>query len=156
MRLAVVALAGCAASANLGVIQHPLAHDLGASASAHLGLGRVIDPNVTIDLGMRGDLGDHDSRLAFGASALAGKDIASGVRLLARAGAWRAVVSSVDERITPSFELAVYIPQRETPDPTSKYGWNATGVVIGLREDLDVIAYTTLFVGYQLLFIPGY
>jgi hypothetical protein len=152
-----VLLSGCAASANIGAIQHPLAHDLGGAVDTHLGLGRVIDPNIDLDVNLRGDVGDRNSRLAIGGSVFAGKVIANGYRVLARAGIWRAVVSSVGERaVVPTFELAAYIPLRETPDPGSKYGWNAAGVVVGVREDLDLVAYTTLFVGYQLMFVPGY
>jgi hypothetical protein len=158
IRVALAFATACAASANVGVVQHDTLAGVGGTGEAHLGLGGVMKPIAVVDVGTRVDVAPGGSRWTIGTSVLGGLPIAHGFRALARAGVWRAIVSSADERIVvPSFELAVSIPVRELPmEPPSKYGWNASGIVVGVREDLDVIAYTTLFVGYQLLFVPGY
>jgi hypothetical protein len=33
---------------------------------------------------------------------------------------------------------------------------SSSGVIFGVREDLDVTAYTTIFLGVALFMVPGY
>lgn len=153
-----LAVTGCAASADLGVIQRGPLEGAGASATTHLGMGAVLDKIVVLSLDLRGDVASSNSRFAVGASALGGLPIGDLFHLLGRAGIWRAVTSSTEERgAVPTFELAGFIQtdahaERDHPEHGTSYG----GVMFGVREDLDVAAYTTLFVGYALMFVPGY
>jgi hypothetical protein len=155
--LVLLALGACAASADLGVLQRGLGDGAGGSLNGHLGIGAVQRDIVVVDMSTRIDVTQDGSRLAFGGSVLGGLPIGA-FRLLGRAGVWHAPWSSASERTAvPTFELAAYVPLHETPSESDiKYGWNANGVVIGVREDLDVAAYTTIFVAYQLFLIPGY
>jgi hypothetical protein len=151
-----VAASGCAMTSDLGVISHDAIHDLGGSVDLRGGFGLVTHYTAMVDTEIRGDVAVDNTRLAFGTGVDGGVPIGEG-RLLARVGIWGAVASSTRENsVVPSFELAGYIPDHETPAPGSKYGWQSGGIVFGVREDLDVVAYTTAFVGYQLFFIPGY
>src|SRR3954463_4178543 len=61
---------GCAASADLGVIQRGPLEGAGASATTHLGMGAVLDKIVVVSLDLRGDVASSSSRFAVGASAL--------------------------------------------------------------------------------------
>jgi hypothetical protein len=153
-----VALAGCAASADLGVIQRGPLEGAGASATTHLGLGAVLDKIVALSFDLRGDIASSNSRLALGTSALGGVPIGERFHLLGRAGIWHALTSSTEERgVVPTFELAGFITTDAHAEPDHpEHGVSYGGVVFGVREDLDVAAYTTLFVGYALMFIPGY
>jgi hypothetical protein len=87
---------------------------------------------------------------------LGGFRVAGNARVLARAELWHAVLSSTSERtFVPSFELAGYVPTREDERPGGQSGWGSTGIVFGVREDLDDIAYTTLFIGVGAMLVPG-
>ena len=156
--LAVIAVAGCATSTDLGVIQRNFGHDLGGSVDGHMGIGAIVRDVVVVDVSLRGDIADANSRFAYGAGVLGGLPIGAKFRALARIGVWNAPFSSAPERtLTPTFEVMGYIPMETAPrDPGSKYGWSESGVIFGVREDLDVSAYTTVFVGLQLFLIPGY
>jgi hypothetical protein len=155
--LLLVAIAGCATSADLGVIQSGIGDGMGGSLSGHAGFGGMNRKALAVDISARADIAENNSRLAFGGSVLGGLPIGS-FRVLGRIGLWRAATSSTSERaVVPTFELAGYIPLREDPIvPGDKHGWFANGVIIGVREDLDVAAYTTIFVGFQAFLIPGY
>jgi hypothetical protein len=147
---------GCAMTSDLGVISHDAIHDLGGSVALRGGIGVVNRYTAMIDTEIRGDVASDNTRLAFGTGVDGGVPIGT-ARLLARVGIWGAVASSTrEDSIVPSFELAGYIPDHESSDTDSKYGWQSGGIVFGVREDLDVVPYTTVFVGYQLYLIPGY
>jgi hypothetical protein len=152
--LAFAILGGCAASTDLGVIE---GHGTGGSLGGHIGVGSVQRDIVVADVSLRGDVGTNGARFAYGASVLGGLPIGD-YHLLARAGVWNAPASTrTESTLVPTFELLGYIPLRADPiDPPSKYGWGSSGVIFGVREDLDVVAYTTVFVGVQLFLIPGY
>ena len=79
-------------------------------------------------------------------------------RALARAGIWHASLSNTAENsVVPTVELGAFIPLRGEPvDDGNKFGWSASGLVVGVREDFDVAAYTTIFVALQLWLVPGY
>ncbi len=150
------AMSGCAMSATAGAISHDFTDHGGASIDAHAGLGLVGDQILAADVDLRGDIASDNSRFAVGGSVLGGLSIGGG-RLLGRVGLWRAIGSSTSERaVVPTFELAGYVPFHQTEDTQSKYGWSSIGMVFGIREDLDELAYTTLFVGMQLFVLPGY
>ena len=157
MRALVLALAACATSTELGVIQHPVGDRMGGSLGGHMGIGAVGANTLVVDASVRGDIGDHNSRFAVGTSVLGGLQLGR-YRALARAGIWHAVASSTSENsVVPTFELGAFIPLRGEPvDDGSKFGWSASGIVVGVREDVDVVAYTTIFVALQLWLIPGY
>jgi hypothetical protein len=157
-RLLILMLASCAASADLGVIQRGPLEGAGASATTHLGMGGVLDKIAVLSLDLRGDIASSNSRFAVGTSALGGLPFGDRFHLLGRAGIWRAVTSSTDERgVVPTFELAGLIQtEMHTERDHPEHGASSGGVVFGVREDLDVAAYTTLFVGYAFMFVPGY
>jgi hypothetical protein len=121
-----------------------------------MGGGLVPDEILALSIDARVDGAAGGSRLAGGASLLGGLPIGSG-RILARAGIWRAAFSSTSERdAVPTFELAGFIPTREIPeDSRHRSGPAAEGVVFGVREDLDVVNYFTVFVGVALFMVPG-
>lgn len=156
MKLALLAaLSGCAMGADAGLLQRGVAEGPGGSFVAHLGVGAVPDKILALQLDTRVDLATSGSRLAPGASLLGGLPVLGG-RVLARAGFWSGVISSRDERsLTPSFELAGYVPLREDPGSPRFTGPTSQGIVFGVREDLDYAAYTTVFVGIALFMIPG-
>jgi hypothetical protein len=78
--------------------------------------------------------------------------------MLARVAVWHASLTTASENtLVPSFELAAFIPLDVTPETANpNYGWHASGVIFGIREDLDASAYTTIFVGEQIFLSPGY
>ena len=157
MRALVLALAACATSTELGVIQRDVGHDLGGSLGGHFGIGGVGGNTFVVESSVRGDIAQNNSRFAIGADALGGLQLGR-YRALARAGIWHALASSTSENgVVPTVELGAYIPLRGEPvDDHSKYGWSSSGIVVGVREDFDNVAYTTIFVGLQLWLIPGY
>ena len=147
----------CATSTELGLLQHAPGEGTGGSLTGHFGLGAVQHEVLAVSLDLRGDVATSGNRFAAGASVLGGVPIGPG-KLLARAGIWRAVTSSVAERAAvPSFELAGFVPLVHRDEPEhSMYGYSSAGIVFGVREDLDEVAYTTVFVGLALFFVPGY
>jgi hypothetical protein len=154
-------LAGCAASGTAGLIAHPPADDLGASFDGRLGIGGVVDTTVVLDLDTRVDVAHDNSRFALGTGVTGGYPLFGRTRVLARAGIWGSLLSTpVDRSIVPTFELAAYIPSDESPHTAdsigSKFGWHSTGLTVGVREDLDTVPYTTLFIGGAFYLIPGY
>lgn len=161
MRLAASLLAlagaGCATSTELGLLQRAPARGTGGSLTGHFGLGAVEDEVLAVSLDLRGDVATSGNRFALGASVLGGLPIGAW-KLLARAGLWRAVTSSVAERaVVPSFEVAGFAPLVRSFDPQHPMrGSSASGIVFGIREDLDEVAYTTVFVGLALFINPGY
>jgi len=153
-------LAGCVFSGDGGILGRDPTDPRGASATAHMHMGggggsaaRFI---VSAGPDLRVDLASGGSRLAGGASALGG--VRTGpVYIDARAGIWRAIVSSTSEGWAPTLELGGYVPLDEKYDPKHpQFGYNNSGVVFGIREDFDVVNYFTVFVGYALFIIPGY
>lgn len=159
-RLALVIACGacaCATSTELGLLQHAPGDGTGGSLTGHFGLGAVQREVLAVSLDLRGDVATSGNRFAAGASVLGGVPIGPG-ELLARVGIWRAVTSSVVERAAvPTFELAGFVPLVHRDEPKhSMYGYSSAGLVFGVREDLDEVAYTTLFVGLALFFMPGY
>ena len=158
MRAVVLAFAasGCAMASDLGYISRDAVHDPGGSLNLRGGIGVVNRYTAVIDAEVRTDVAIDNTRLAFGTGLDGGVPVGNG-RLLARVGIWGAVASSTrEDSIVPTFELAGYIPDHESPDSGGQYGWQSGGIVFGVREDLDAVAYTTVFVGYQLYLIPGY
>lgn len=156
MVAAVAALAGCALNADLGVIQRGPARGTGVSGTAHAGIGAVPDKILALDVDTRIDVAPGGSRLAFGASVLGGLPVFGG-GILARVGFWKAAVSSSRERVVvPTFELAGFVPLVEHGDGgPHRTGASAYGVMFGLRDDLDVDNYVTVFVGLALFMVPG-
>ena len=158
MRIVVLAVAtsGCALTTSAGMISHDVIHDPGGSLDLRGGIGVVNRYTAVIDVEARTDVAIDNTRLAFGTGLDGGVPVGTG-RLLARVGIWGAVASSTrEDSVVPTFELAGYIPDHETADSTSQYGWQSGGIVFGVREDLDAVPYTTVFVGYQLYLVPGY
>lgn len=156
--VAVAALgAGCAAATELGVIQRAPGAGTGGSLTGHWAWGVVPERILVAGVDVRGDLAPGASRLAVGGSVQGGLPVLGG-KLLARAGLWHAVAASGPERgVVPSFELAGYLPIREDPIvPGKPYGGSSSGFVIGVREDLDQDALTTIFVGVAVYLLPGY
>ncbi|CAN5223650.1 hypothetical protein BH11MYX1_BH11MYX1_26300 [soil metagenome] len=157
--VAMVLLVGCVSSTDLGLLQHAPGDGTGASMTAHLGMGGGLDKIVAVDIDLRGDVAASGNRFAYGASVLGGVPIVDRYRLLGRAGIWHsAFTSTTDRSIVPSFELAGFLPLDDHPsDPKHpERGSSERGVVVGIREDLDIVPYTTLFVGVALFFMPGY
>jgi hypothetical protein len=158
MALALGAAAGCALTSDLGVLQRAPAEGMGGSLVGHWGIGAVDRNVVAGGVDVRGDVAAGGSRFAVGASMLGGLAIGS-EKVLARAGVWHAPVSTTSERtLVPTFELAGYVPIHDHPtDPKHpEWGTSSAGVVFGVREDLDSVAYTTIFVGLALFILPGY
>lgn len=163
--LALVALSGCATTTNLGLLQRDPGDPVGATIAGSMGLGLVPRDILTLNADVRGDLAAREhapgletgSRFAVGASALGGIPIGR-YEALARVGFWHSVASAIDDRsIVPTFELAGFIPFNNWDDPKHpEHGAGSSGFVIGVREDLDHTAYTTLFVGLSLFLVPGY
>ncbi|HTL36084.1 MAG TPA: hypothetical protein VL326_23295, partial [Kofleriaceae bacterium] len=110
------------------------------------------------DVDTRVDVASGGSRWTAGASVLGGLKIVPKFFLDARVGIWRAIVSGAsEETIVPSFELGGYVPLEERYDPKyPMHGASSTGVVFGVREDLDVVRYFSVFVGYAIFILPGY
>ena len=149
-------LTGCAAGADLGVLQQGLGQGGGASVTSHLGFGAVPDRIVVVELDARADVATSGNRVALGASVLGGLPLGP-LHVLARAGVWRAVTSNTEERgAVPTFELMGFVPLRKHGAPGDLRGQSAAGIVFGVREDLDVDAYTTVFVGVRMFMVPGY
>ncbi|MEO6777065.1 MAG: hypothetical protein ABI467_29305 [Kofleriaceae bacterium] len=159
MRVVVVAtIAGCATSIDAGLMQHAPGDGTAASINGHMAIGPVPDHILVAGFDLRGDLGASGDRFALGASVLGGVPIGR-YKALARAGVWHSAFTTTDDRsIVPSFELAGYVPLDDHPtDPEHpEYGTSSDGIVIGVREDLDQRAFTTIFVGLALFFVPGY
>ena len=156
--LLTVALVGCATSSELGLLQHAPGDGVGGSLTGHWDLGMMPDRIIAAGLDVRGDVATSGDRFAFGASVLGGLPIGR-YRLLARGGVWHAAFSNTSERtIVPTFELAGYVPWNDHPtDPRHpELGRSSAGLVVGVREDLDAAAYTTIFVGIALFMVPGY
>ena len=157
------ALGGCVASADLGAIQQPTLTPRGASGSGHLAIGgggmTTSDWILGLGIDTRIDAASGgNSRWAAGASALGGVKIVSTFFLTGRIGIWKAIVSSAPEAtVVPSFELGGYIPLAEKYDPKHpQFGASSTGIMVGVREDLDERKYFSIFVGYALFILPGY
>ena len=151
--------ASCATSTEIGLLQHSPGDGTGASMTGHMGFGGGSDKLLAVQLDLRGDVAESGNRFAYGASVLGGLPIIDRYRVLARAGIWHAAFTSTTDRsVVPSFELAGFLPTNEHPiDPKHpERGSSEAGVVVGIREDLDNVAYTTLFVGVALFFLPGY
>jgi hypothetical protein len=157
VRALALVLAGCATSTELGVIQRGVGDNLGGSLGGHMGIGAVGSNTFVVEGSIRGDIGQANSRFAIGTSVLGGLQLGR-YRALARAGIWHAVASNASENgVVPTVEVGAFIPLRGDPvDDGSKYGWSASGLVVGVREDVDVAAYTTIFIGLQLWLVPGY
>jgi hypothetical protein len=161
--LATLALSGCIASADIGPIQQPTLTPRVASGTAHLAIGgggtRQSEVIVGLGLDTRVDVaGGSNSRWAAGASAIGGVKIVPQFFLTGRIGIWKAIVSAAPEAtVVPSFELGGYIPLDEKYDPKHpQFGASSTGIIAGVREDLDDRRYFTVFVGYALFILPGY
>jgi hypothetical protein len=144
-------------SSDLGMIQRRPGEGMGGSLTAHIGGGLVPTRILVANVDLRGDVAAGGSRFAIGGSLQGGLPIGSS-RILARAGVWHAVAStSLERTVVPSFELAGFVALRDHSNPAEpKYGSDTAGIVFGIREDLDEVAYTTLFVGLALYFAPGY
>jgi hypothetical protein len=164
LRLALVgALGGCVASADLAAIQQPTLTPRGVSGTGHLAIGgggmSTSDWLLGIGMDTRIDAASGDNaRWAAGASALGGVKIVPKFFLTGRIGIWKAIVSRAPEATAvPSFELGGYIPLAEKYDPKQpKFGASSTGIVFGVREDVDDRNYFSVFVGYALFILPGY
>jgi hypothetical protein len=152
--LIIAGLAGCAISTDLGVIQHAPLDRTGGSFTQHMGVGAVAREVLAIGLDGKLDIASGGSRYALGASLLGGLPLGGG-RILARAGAWHAVLSNSAERdVVPTFELLGYVPLREHP-PSWHFGSDSGGLAFGVRDDVDVVNYVTVFVGLAGFFVPG-
>ena len=164
LQLALVcSLGACVASADLAAIQQPTLAPRGASGTAHLAIGgggmSTSDWLLGLGLDTRIDAASgNNSRWAAGASALGGVKIVPKFFLTGRIGVWRAIVSSAQEAAAvPSFELGGYIPLDEKYDAKHpQFGASSSGIVLGVREDLDDRRYFSVFVGYALFILPGY
>lgn len=161
--VAAVALSGCAASVDGGVLTHPTAMPKGAALGAHLGMGgggMSTSPYLLgFDLDTRVDIASGGSRWSGGASVLGGIKVVPKFFLDARIGVWKAIVSSApsEASVVPTFELGGYVPLDEKYDPKHpQFGSSDSGVVFGVREDLDDASYFTVFVGYAIFLSPGY
>lgn len=152
------ALTGCVTSADLGLLQHAPGEGTGGSLGGRWGMGAVQREVLAAEVGVRGDVATSGDRFAVGANVLGGLPVGAG-KVLARAGIWHAVASNTTEHgVVPTFELAGFAPLHDHPtDPRHpEYGSSSAGVVFGVREDLDAVTYTTVFVGLALFFVPGY
>jgi hypothetical protein len=153
-------LVGCATSTDLGLLQRSSGGGMGGSLTGHWGFGAVEREVLTVGVDVRGDLADSGNRIAVGGSVLGGLPVGP-IRALARAGIWRAATSNTSERgVVPTFEVAGFIPLR-ADHPTAERrkvgtGSASSGLIVGVREDLDTAAYTTIFVGVALFMVPGY
>ena len=155
---ALVLIAGCATTTDIGLLQHAPADGTGVSINGHMDVGLVPDRILVAGFDLRGDLAASGDRFAIGTSLLGGVPIGR-YKALARVGFWHSAFTSTEDlSIVPSFELAAFIPTNDHPtDPKHpEFGTSSAGVVIGVREDLDNRAFTTIFVGLALFFIPGY
>jgi len=156
--LVLCALAGCALDADLGAIQRPTLKDVGASANAHAGLGGI-GPKfaLALTLDTRVDVAGDGSRWAGGASFFGGLPVGPAM-VFARAGVWRAIVSSAPEAAAvPSFALGAYVQLHEVrPEPGRPTGSSSQGLIVGVRDDIDTNNYLTVFVGLALFVSPGY
>ncbi len=154
-----VLFAGCATSMDLGLLQHAPGDGTGGSLTGHMGFGGGVDKLVAVQLDLRGDVAESGSRFAVGGSVLGGLPIVDRYRVLARAGVWHsAYTSTTDRSLVPTFEVAGFIPLNDHPTTPKhpEYGRSEAGLVIGVREDLDTAAYTTVFVGLAVFLLPGY
>jgi hypothetical protein len=160
--LVLVALSGCAASIDGGVIQEPALSPKGGSITAHLGMGgggmSTSPYMLSVGIDTRVDVASGGSRWTAGGSALGGLKLHPKFFLDARVGVWTAIVSGTQEAtVVPSFELGGFVPLNERYDPKHPmHGSGVTGIVFGIREDLDEVNYTTVFVGYAIFLMPGY
>lgn len=153
-------LTGCAFAADLGALQRDPGDLKGASATGHIAMGGA-GPGKLLTLGVdtRVDLASGGSRWTAGGSLLGGIQLGSLPAYLdARAGIWRAIVSSTSEgSIAPSLELGAFIPLDSYSDPKyPEHGSGTSGVTFGVREDFDNVNYFTVFIGYALFIAPGY
>jgi hypothetical protein len=149
---------GCVTTTDLGLLQRAPADGTGASLVGHWGVGAIDRTVVAGGVDVRGDVASGGSRIAVGGSLLGGLALGP-AKVLARAGAWHAPFSTTRERsVVPTFELAGYVPINHHPtDPRHpERGMSSSGVIFGVREDLDVTAYTTIFLGVALFMVPGY
>lgn len=156
--IAVVTTGGCASSIDLGLLQKAPADGTGGSMTGHMGIGAVEDKVVVVQADMRGDVAASGHRFALGGSVLGGLPIGR-LKLLGRVGLWHAIASTADENtIVPTFEIAGYAPLNDHPRDAKQpqFGASSAGVMFGVREDLDDSAYTTVFIGLALFFVPGY
>ncbi|HUS29206.1 MAG TPA: hypothetical protein VMZ53_11865 [Kofleriaceae bacterium] len=157
-----VVVGGCVASIDGGVLQQPTLSPKGGSVTGHVGIGgggvSTSPYMLAIDLDTRVDVASGGSRWTAGASALGGIKIVPSFFLDARIGIWRAIVSGAPEAsAVPSFELGGFVPLRERFDKKHpEHGADSSGVVFGVREDLDELNYFTVFVGYAIFILPGY
>lgn len=155
---ALATLGACHLGVDGGIIQRK-ADRFGGSAGGHLGLGGAGDNRMlALDLDTRVDVGDQNSRLAFGTSLHGGLGVLGGY-VVGGAGIWKAAVSSTHEAtVVPTFELGVYIPLRQEPGaPPGKIGPGpiSTHVYVGVRDDIDTDNYVTVFVGWSGFIVPG-
>lgn len=161
MRWCLLLVTGCVFSGDGGILQRNPGDPRGVAATGHwhMGGGGMPEAKLIASMGIdtRIDVASGGSRWSGGASALGG--VRTGPLYLdARAGVWRAIVSSTSEEgLAPSFELGGYVPLEGHIDPKHpERGENNSGVVFGIREDFDVVNYFTVFVGYALFIVPGY
>lgn len=157
--LALALVAGCAMSTDLGLLQHAPGEGTGGSIDGHIGVGLVPDQILVASVDLRGDVATSGDRFAVGGSVLGGLPIGR-FKALGRIGVWHSAFTTTDDRsLVPSFELAGFIPLTtdQTRDPKHpERGAGDAGLVVGVREDLDQRAYTTIFVGLSLFLMPGY
>jgi hypothetical protein len=161
VRWSLVFLTGCVLGGDAGLLTRDPSDPRGASGTVHMALGGggMEASRYILSLGFdsRIDLASGGSRWTGGGSVLGG--IRTGPLYIdARAGVWRAIVSSVPEgSIAPTLELGGYVPTGEKFDPKHpQFGSSDEGVVFGIREDFDLVNYFTVFVGYALFISPGY
>jgi hypothetical protein len=141
------------------MLQRDPADPRGVSATGHMAMGGGgMDYNnflLALGLDTRVDVASGGSRWAAGASGLGGVRLGP-VFVDGRLGIWRAITSSTSEGWAPSFELGGYIPTSERfDDKHPEHGEDNRGIVFGIREDLDVVNYFTIFVGYAVFIAPG-
>ncbi|MFT3696402.1 MAG: hypothetical protein QM831_24895 [Kofleriaceae bacterium] len=163
--LAFVVMAGCAYTADLGVLQRNPGDVTGGTIKMSTGVGLVPRDIVALNVDFRGDISSSEhasgqeagSRFAVGMSALGGVPVGPG-KILGRVGFWHSGFSQIDDRtIVPTFELMGYAPLADNySQKHPEYGASSAGVIFGVREDLDHTAYTTFFVGLAMFLLPGY
>jgi hypothetical protein len=162
LALALLLASSCAASIDGGVITQPTLSPKGGSVTGHLAMGgggmSTSPYMLSVGIDTRVDVASGGSRWTAGGSVLGGLKLHPKFFLDGRIGIWRAIVSGTSEAtVVPSFELGGFVPLRERFDPKHpQYGSDSTGIVFGLREDLDEVNYFTVFVGYAVFLMPGY
>jgi hypothetical protein len=158
--LLVTGFAGCVFSGDGGILGRDPTDPRGVSATMHWhaggGGGRSGRFLASAGVDTHIDVASGGSRWSGGGSVLGG--VRTGPLYFdARAGVWRAIVSSTSEGLAPTFEVGGYVPLDEHDDPKHpEHGYNNSGVVFGIRQDFDVVNYFTVFIGYALFIIPGY